>query len=92
MKILALTLALLSGCGWVCKRCPPPPPAPPPKIVEIRKSCMDPLPELIVPVIPDPPEGATSVQLDRDEFRQLFVLIATLRSYLEVQLDRCKVP
>lgn len=90
MRTAALALVLIvSAC---CKKCPPIPPAPPPKVVKIRARCMDPLPELIVPVIPDPPEGANKVEIGAEEFRQLFMVLATLRSYLEVQLERCRVP
>jgi hypothetical protein len=52
---------------------------------------MDPLPELSVPVIPDPPDGSDKVEIPAEDFRQLFILLATLRSYLEVQIERCRV-
>ena len=89
MKILVLVFALiLPSC---CKKCPPIPPAPPPRTIQIKVPCMEPLPELVVPVLPEPPEGATKVEIETIELRKLFVLIATLRSYLETQLTRCQV-
>lgn len=92
MKILLVFVLLVTSCSWFCKKCPPIPPPPPPKTVVIRKPCMDLPPALVAPSLPEPPEGAEKIEVPTETLRLLRVFLAGLRSYLEVQLDRCKVP
>ena len=69
-----------------CKKCPPPLP---PQVVLHRVPCMEALPSLQVPELPDVPPDATTVTLTRDQVAGLFVVISTLRGYITTQLARC---
>lgn len=81
---VALITYALAGCGH-CPKCPPPTPA---TIVEVRKPCMEPLPELPSLALPAP-NADGSITMPLETARTLFLFLSTLRSYLETQYTRC---
>lgn len=64
---------------------------PKPEVVTVHRPCMT-TPPSLRPVTWPEPDTDGIVHLDPPTQRKLLMLIASLRTYLEVQLARCRVP
>lgn len=93
LLLLAFLGPLLAGC-----RCPKAPKAPEPEVIEIEVpvvieklvSCWEPLPELDIPVFPEP-DDAGIVHVTPEEMSKLLVFLGLVNTHLATLEERCRV-
>ena len=88
MELCWIVIAFSVGCAWMYPKPKPCQACSPSRVVEVRKPCMEPLPELPRVHLPTP-DAAGVMHLDEETYRGLYELLAKVHQYLATQLERC---
>lgn len=83
--MLMASVLALTGCRPACPKCADPLP---PKIIMVTERCMD-LPNFPDPVVLPDPDGQGVTHMPLQTRQDLFILLASVRVYIETQLERC---